>query len=235
MKYLGLLSLAAAVCLLGGCDPGKVNSSVRAEGQGGGATTPVTSWKQEQLAKAMRGISYDSGRAVPNADALKIAKRGTPQEVSAQLAKAEQALEGNNPYESIAEYTKAVIMAPENPDALYGLALALRTKGKSVEQEAALRTALDHRPGFEDALIVLGYTLQSLDKFAESMQAFERALKANPSNSEASSRIAILAYYVNDYAKAWTYVHRTEAMGAEVPPQFRVLLAERMREPRKRA
>lgn len=223
----------AAAMLVGGCDGGTEPTATLAPPVAGG-TSPVTNWKSEQLKKAMAGLDYSGGRVKPAQDAAKISGPGTPAEVAAQLKEADRWLNvENEPFATIAAYTKAVIMDPRNVEALYGLALALRTKGKSDEMEAALNTALAVDPRHVDSLMLLGYTLAGRQKDAEAMAAFERALAVQPTNLDGHVRVAILAYYAHDYAKAWKHVHRAEALGGEVPPQFRPLLAQAMKEPKR--
>jgi Flp pilus assembly protein TadD len=223
--------LAASLigCVSGG--PAAQSGSSRS-----GGTAPVSNWKKEQLKKAMSGLSYETGRVRLSPDAAKISGPGSPAEVAAQLEKASRWLNvENEPFSAIAEATNAVIMAPKNAEALYGLALALRTKGRSEEMLAALRTALDHDPRHVAAQTLLAYTVQSGGDYSAALSEFRKVIALDPNHAEAHERAAILAFYLNDFAEAWRLGHRAEALGRPLPPQFRVMLSERMPEPPKRA
>lgn len=177
--------------------------------------------KEKEVQEAMRGLDYSSGRVRLAADSGKIAGPGTPEQVRAQLVRAQAAYDGNSWTQSIKEYTKAVIMNPDDPEALYGLAKALITEGEVQRAEAALRTALDRDPRYVDAQIELGWTLQRLDRFEDAMRAFERAAALDRTNGDVHARIAILAYYLHQNDKALRHLQIADRLGGNVPPQFR--------------
>jgi hypothetical protein len=77
----------------------------------------------------------------------------------------------------------------------------------------------------------VGQVLFTLGRNHESIAQFEHVLSMDRGHVDAASLIARQWYYLGEDARAWEYVHLVEALGGEVPPQFRVLLAARTPEP----
>jgi len=218
-----LVPMAAAAIGIGAywAYAGMGGPPTQTRGSAGAMPKTMEQLKEKEVLEAMRGLDYSSGRVRLAADSGKIAGPGTPEEVRAQVAKAQATADKNSWTQSIREFTKAVIMDPENPRALYGLAKALITEGEVRRAEAALRTALDYDPRYVDAQIELGWTLQRLDRFEDAMRAFERAARLDRTNGDVHARIAILAYYLHQNDKALEHLKIADRLGGNVPPQFR--------------
>lgn len=224
MKLRNALILTAAAAIGIGAYwayAGIGGSPTQESGVSGTMPKTMQKLKEKELLEAMRGLDYSSGRVRLAADSGQIAGPGTPAEVRAQIAKAQESYDRNGGSQCVREFTKAVIMDPENPRALYGLAKALITEGEVRRAEAALRTALDYNPRYVDAQIELGWTLQRLDRFEDAMRAFERAARLDRTNGDVHARIAILAYYLHQNDKALEHLKIADRLGGNVPPQFR--------------
>lgn len=84
--------------------------------------------------------------------------------------------------EAIAEYRKALLVAPGFPDLRVRLATALREAGRLEEGLAELDTTLSRRPDMVQALAQRGIILYLLGRNAEARDSWERALFRDPLN-----------------------------------------------------
>ena len=67
--------------------------------------------------------------------------------------------------------------------------------------------------------------------FQQAIETWGRVLAVDPNHAKTHERLAIVLYYLHDYQQSWRHVHAAEALGHQVPPQFRPLLEARMPEP----
>lgn len=198
----------------------------------GGAASPPGTYRKARLTKAMRGLTYDSGRVEIDRKAVgKIVRGGTIEQATASFEQGEELLEHNQRVEAIEAFTRAVLIAPGEAVFYEGLGRALMYKGLGKEAEAAFRSALDRAPDFLDGRIQLAVVMQMQARQEEVNRAWRDVLALSPDHLEAHMRLAIGLYYLHDFATAWEHVHTVEGLGDQVPPQFRVLLARRMPEP----
>ena len=85
-------------------------------------------------------------------------------------------LHQNRPQGAIRELMKALQFDPENPDAHYTMAFILQGRRDADKALEHLRTAIQLRPDFADAHNNLGSLLLELDRHAEAMPHFKKAL-----------------------------------------------------------
>jgi tetratricopeptide (TPR) repeat protein len=253
MITLRFLALALLVCavVVGGCSSEQPSEQAAVTGgeappEAGEAAETVESgelsppsagqsFKEKRLAEALRGLDYGSGRVVVDTAAA------DPLPGAEQFASAADAyqrglyylFEKNDRVAAIGALTRAVIMAPDNPEHLTGLGQALLRKGKGDEAIASFNTALDLAPDHFEARKQLAWALQMSGDYQSSRQAWLRVLDLDPDHGEAHGRLAVLEYYLEDYESAWASVARAEDLGYEVPPQFLPLLREKMPPPAK--
>lgn len=105
---------------------------------------------------------------------------------------------GNNLYkknnfpQSVAEYKKALSIAPENPVANYNLGnAAFKTndfESALAGYDAAIKNGKD-KPGLEKAHYNQGVTYSKQQKLAESIQSWKNALKLDPDDNEARENL----------------------------------------------
>ncbi|HEU5360854.1 MAG TPA: tetratricopeptide repeat protein [Candidatus Deferrimicrobiaceae bacterium] len=87
-----------------------------------------------------------------------------------------------NTEEAVAEYRKALQIAPRFPDLRVRLAIALREAGRLEEGLAELDRAMDDRPELVSALAQQGVLLYLLGRKGEARRAWENALFQDPQN-----------------------------------------------------
>jgi len=228
-------TLAAGALVLAGCDRRDVNGSDGATPTTVGAKTsglsPIENYKQARLREAMRGLLYDNLVTLDPETAPEVAREVAGRDYRDLVAEGRSNYEQSLFVEAIGSFTRAVVHSPDEFAAYEGLGDALVAKGRIEESQAAFATGL----------AIDGQSIAVRFKFAENLQrkgdlgmqiaALEDVLELDPAHVEAHSRLAIAHYYNNDDANAWREVRQTERLGGSVPPQFRILLAQRTQEP----
>ena len=111
---------------------------------------------------------------------------------------------------AVKDYRQAVTMAPKTPELHYNLALALFANSNIVEARVALERALNIRPDYVKALVLLGRCLAATEQFDDAQQAFTKAIKIEPNNYLPHYRLGRLHVYKGNSAKA------TESLGASL-------------------
>ncbi len=85
--------------------------------------------------------------------------------------------------------------APTNPDAQYGLGLALATAGHIDEAGAAFSEALRLKPDFAQVQYDWGLVLMKAGRETEALTHFTAALGINPRYAEAADGIGVILYH----------------------------------------
>jgi tetratricopeptide (TPR) repeat protein len=85
--------------------------------------------------------------------------------------------------------------APTNPDAQYGLGLALATAGRLDEAGAAFAETLRLKPDFAQVQYDWGLALMKAGRDAEALTHFTAALEINPRYGEAVDGIGVVLYH----------------------------------------
>ena len=103
---------------------------------------------------------------------------------------------------AVKDYRQAVTMAPKTPELHYNLALALFANSNIVEARVALERALNIRPDYVKALVLLGRCLAATEQFDDAQQAFTKAITIEPNNYLPHYRLGRLHVYKGNSAKA---------------------------------
>ena len=111
---------------------------------------------------------------------------------------------------AVKDYRQAVAIAPQAPELHYNLALALFANSNIIEARVALERALNIRPDYVKALVLLGRCLAATEQFDDAQQAFTKAIKIEPNNYLPHYRLGRLHVYKGNSAKA------TESLGASL-------------------
>jgi len=190
--------------------------------------SPPNEYRRRLTQEALRGLTYDSGRVeIDEAAAAELVAGLDVSEAEAEHNRAVEALAQNRVLEAISANTRAVLLAPAEPRYYEELGYALLAKRMSDKAAAAFRSALDRDAGAIRARLGLGFALQRLGDLDGSIETLEQVVAQTPDDTHARSRLAISYYYAERDVDAWRHVHAVEARGAQVPPQFRALLAAR--------
>ncbi|MEW5884406.1 MAG: tetratricopeptide repeat protein [Armatimonadota bacterium] len=222
------LALAVAVA---GCVGGEATKQTAGGDQG---LNPIENYKQARFREAIRGLDYSSGRVTINErEAREVVPPGSPLEFDTQMEDAEALLLDNAYVESIAAFTKAVILSPESADAYVGLARSLRTKGELEMGLAALRTSLDLRPDHVGTRYLYAEFLWQNNETQESKTALEE-LTTLPAftdedrayQGEAWRMLASAYWYDGNPRRALDAANKAVEYGVDVPPQLLDLINE---------
>ncbi|CAO3450238.1 TPR domain protein, putative component of TonB system [Azospirillum argentinense] len=90
-----------------------------------------------------------------------------------------------------AVYAAALKLAPDSPDAHYGVALSLHAQGRPAEAEPHYRTVLAACPGLGEVWNNLGVALQDQDRPAEAEAAYREALRDRPEDAGTWKNLAV--------------------------------------------
>ncbi len=188
--------------------------------------SPPNEYRRRLTREAMRGLRYDSGRVEIEPDeARAIVQHEDPQQARAAYDRGQELLRHNRVIQSVKAHTKAVLLDPKNAELYEGLGTALLVKRKMPEAAAAFRTALDLVPESVSARFKLADALNRMGRLEEAIGEMRAVLAQEPQHAEAHRLLAMALYYAGRDVEAWEHVHRAEALGRAVPPQFRELLA----------
>lgn len=229
VTFTALLCLLAAACQSARRNVGGVATKARSAEPG---LSPIENYKQQQVADALRGLNYDTGLVeIDERVAHEIAPPGTVEEATAESNRGAALLASNRILDAIKAFTRAVIIAPDEPRFYVDLGRGLVKKGLTDEAEAAYRTAIEIAPDSVEARFLLGQVFQLTGRLNAAIDAWYEVLDISPDHADAHHQLAIGQYYANDYAAAWDHVHRAESLGRPLPSQFRPLLEAKMSEP----
>ena len=103
---------------------------------------------------------------------------------------------------AVKDYRQAVAIAPQAPELHYNLALALFANSNIIEARVALERALNIRPDYVKALVLLGRCLAATEQFDDAQQAFTKAITIEPNNYLPHYRLGRLHVYKGNSAKA---------------------------------
>ena len=81
-------------------------------------------------------------------------------------------------------YHMALSFAPNHPEALHGLGVALTFRGKYDEAEGYFLKTIEHAPKFGDAYKNLGWSRIRQHKYQEAVAPLRKALRINPDDAE---------------------------------------------------
>ncbi|MCP3904655.1 MAG: tetratricopeptide repeat protein [Planctomycetes bacterium] len=183
--------------------------------------------RAEAWAKAVRGLSFDTGLVVVEQPPATIDRDA----VTASMELGADHLRNNRKTRAVGAYTSAVRADPESVEAHLGLANAMLVKGKIDLAIAGYRTARQLDPASVDARFGLADMLAREQRRDEAITEMETVVRLAPDDARAHERLAIWQYYDGDYASAWKHVHAARALDHRLPPQFIVLLERHMPEP----
>lgn len=174
---------------------------------------------------AIRGLTYDSGFVEPATDSEDVLQeKWLGEDVDTLLQRGAGYQQQNAVIESIEAYTLAVLVGQGVPEAYHGLGQALRRGGEMDKAVAALQTALQLDPSLTPARYQLASAYSMQGRFQDAINAYREVLTLDPNHAKAHKRLAITLYYMNGHEESWEHVHAAEALGRQVPPQFRLLL-----------
>ena len=99
-------------------------------------------------------------------------------------------------------YKRALIIAPNNQDALNDLGIALAELGRKDEALACFDLLLQHRPDHVSALNNRGQILKDIGSIDEAAACFRRAIALKPDFGEAHNNLGIVQAYVGHHDEA---------------------------------
>jgi len=112
---------------------------------------------------------------------------------------------------------QAIQNNPDSPAAYVSAAKALLAKGKTVEAEARLHSALEHNPTFLPALGALVDLEAGQGRARESVRRLTALVSQNPRNARLHLLLAVAYFKDNDLERSGASVERALAIDAHTP------------------
>lgn len=192
----------------------------------------MSDWKSERKRLALRGLAYDSGRAlVVPAEAREVVPVPDPAQVDEALSAGRALFAANDQLGAVAAYTRAVLHDPAGADGYLGLGEALLLLKLDAEAEAALRSGLARAPRSAELTYRLADVCWRRGERDEAARGFAAAVALDPQHVAAWERLLRVHFYAADDAAAWGALRRVEDLGGAVPAQLRAALSARTPEP----
>jgi tetratricopeptide (TPR) repeat protein len=157
--------------------------------------------ESKEAATSLVAILRRAGRHAEAEAALRAA--APPQGVHALLELAEQQRGRGALTEAEATLRQAISSDGRSADAWHALALLRSAEVETAAAEASFRRALELQPNHIPALINLGSHKAGLERFAESIPFYDRALALAPDHAVGHWNRAIALLTLGDYVAAW--------------------------------
>ena len=104
--------------------------------------------------------------------------------------------------EAEASYRRALVLVPQSPDVLIGLAESLAAGGKTDEAERTYQRAIATQSRYAAAHLAYGNFLFSQGRAADAVPAYERATFLTPDNPNALSNLGVAYLFMGNFEKA---------------------------------
>jgi serine/threonine-protein kinase len=118
--------------------------------------------------------------------------------------------------DAIAQFQRCLQLAPNNPDALQGLAYIARRRGQFGQALTLLNRALSIAPRYRYLLTEYGITYEILRRYAEATEQLTRALTVDPMYTEAMEHMTIVRLF------GYGNVRNARAALSRLPPSWRI-------------
>jgi lipoprotein NlpI len=127
--------------------------------------------------------------------------------------------QGNWP-QAISDFTKAIEINPNFPEAYYNRGTAYFHKGSYDQAILDLTKAIELNPNFAYAYNGRGVAYGFKGSYNQAISDYTKAVGLNPSFAYAYKNRASAYYHKQEYDKAWVDVRKTEELGEKVNREF---------------
>jgi len=124
------------------------------------------------------------------------------------------------PDEGIGEIEEALRLGYASARASLNLSLAYVQKGNFPRADEEARKAVERDPRMKEAWAHLGSLLLLQGRTKEALDPFLKAAALDPKDGPLANNIAVCAFRSGDYAKAWEYAQKAQALGVVLHPDF---------------
>ena len=185
---------------------------------------PVEAHRAARLERALTGLVFENGRVRPADGAPAPGPANERHRIArALLTEGQDQLAAGRRIEALERFARAVLTAPDLPQAYVELGHGLRYLGKTGEALAAFDTALALEPRQLGALSGRARVLELQGRFPEAIEQWHEVLAYHPDHGPAHIRLATDLHYTGDREAAIEHLDAAP-QGTPVPPQLRTLL-----------
>lgn len=194
-------------------------------------SSPIEGGRRAAIREALRGLLFDSGRVTIDPSGVDDLPEGENADAETLELQAVACDARGDTVDAVRWRTLAVLVEPSVVRPYERMGAQLKQLQFTVEAAACFRSALNRDDSLIESRYQLGVCEQVLGDFGAARDSWAEVVRQNPSHGEGHVRLAVVLYYLTDYARAWEHVHAAEELEANMPPQLRALLSARMAEP----
>jgi hypothetical protein len=132
--------------------------------------------------------------------------------------------------EALADFTRAVSMAPKDIVALNAMGFCLQSMDRFPESMQAFNAALSIRADFPPALFNRGYSQELMGEIEAARKDYEAALKLDPRFPEPAARLALFATSRRDWKEVRERAAQALAVDSRLTPALLALVTADMEE-----
>lgn len=200
---------------------------------------PVETFKQKSKRLAMLGLDYSTGKLVVVPEEarqamamLAVDPKGREREVAQELmAHGFERQEAGASIDAVADFTRALLLAPDWTDTYVALAQALTLSKMTDKALVVFASAVEVDPSSAELWYHLGDYQWRAGLQEEARASLAECLARDLEHAGAHKKLASIHFLTHEDAEAWSEIFAAEAAGESVPPQLRAQLAQRSPEP----
>ncbi len=128
------------------------------------------------------------------------------------IIEADRLAEDKNWDQAAQKYRAGLVDNPNNPDILYGLAVASLSLGQPHAAARNLSVVLQHDPTHPEAARSMGQALQQINHPDQALGAYKQTLSQRPDDIEVLTNTAVLYYQRGDFAAACDMWEQIDAL-----------------------
>jgi tetratricopeptide (TPR) repeat protein len=126
----------------------------------------------------------------------------------------------NNFTQAISDYNKTIELSPKYAQAYNNRGGIYCQQGNFAKGLSDFNKVIEINSNYADAYYNRGIFYDNQGNFTQALSDYNKAIEINPQYALAYNNRAVLYYQLKEYDKAWADVHKVEALGMRVNPEF---------------
>lgn len=128
----------------------------------------------------------------------------------------------NSGYPNIAmrKFNQAWSLDPKNAEVYYGFGCILTNRGEFDGAIEMYTKAVDLNPKYYEAYANRGLDYCNKEEYDKAILDFTKAIEIRPNEAQTYNDRAVAYFFKNEYSKCWDDVHKAQALGYNIHPEF---------------
>jgi tetratricopeptide (TPR) repeat protein len=122
--------------------------------------------------------------------------------------------------QALADYNKAIAINPNYADAYYNRGLVYQSKDDFNQALADYNKAIAINPDYANVYNNRGNIYYSKGNLKQALDDYTKAIELNPNFALAYNNRGVIYFLKQEYNKSWRDVHKAEALGSKINPNF---------------